>query len=167
MFTCVQIDAKFDRFSSKATLALKPQIIREKPDHFMTLTIKTQVSKSDRPGLKVSLFSKLYVVSQVMTPPDFGDNELHFLVDNKPLEISYLTLGDIPFDLESKYSSRFGVHPVLSDSDLDNKRRVNLRGVLHRGFHNLAGFFDLLLRDLEDQLVVNLQDHSRLQFFAA
>jgi len=61
----------------------------------------------------------------------------------------------------------FGVHPVLADSDLDNQRRVNLRGALHRGFHNLACFFDLFLRDLEDQLVVNLQDHSRLQFFAA
>ena len=64
-------------------------------------------------------------------------------------------------------TSRLGVHPVLSDSDLDNQRRVNLRGALHRGFHNLAGFFDLLLRDLEDELVVNLQDHPRLQFFAA
>ena len=29
-----------------------------------------------------------------------------------------------------------------------------------------VGFFDFSLRDLEDQLVVNLQDHPRLQFLA-
>jgi hypothetical protein len=98
-----QIDVKTDRFSNKTTLVLKPQALIEKPDHFVTLTIKTEVGKSDDLREKVSLFSELHVASQAKSPPDFGDSELHFLVNDKPLDITYNTIGDYPLSLESKY----------------------------------------------------------------
>ena len=98
-----QIDVNTDRFSQKATLVLKPQVLIDKPDHFVTLVIKTQVGKSEDRRLEVSSYSMLHVASQARVPPDFGDNKLHFLVDDKPLNIEYSTISDIPMSLEAKY----------------------------------------------------------------
>jgi hypothetical protein len=98
-----QIEVKTDRFSNKTTLVLKPQPLIDKPDHFVTLIINTEVMKSDDPLLKVSLYSMVHVASQARVPPDFGDSELHFLVDDKPLDIKYNTISDYPMPLESKY----------------------------------------------------------------
>jgi hypothetical protein len=97
-----QIEVKVDRFSNTTTLILKPQILIDKPDHFMTLGIKTEIGKSDDPQRKVSLYSFVHVDSQSKVPLDYGDDELRFLVGDKPLDIKTENFSEYP-SVEAKY----------------------------------------------------------------
>ena len=102
MSTNDQIEVKVDRFSNTTTLILKPQILIDKPDHFMTLGIKTEIGKSDDPQRKVSLYSFVHVDSQSKVPLDYGDDELRFLVGDKPLDIKTENFSEYP-SVEAKY----------------------------------------------------------------
>src|SRR5262245_26499982 len=93
-----QIEVMTDRFTQKTTLVLKPQILLDKPDHFVTLAIKTQVGD---PQLKV--YSTVYIASQAKAPPDFGGREAAFLVNDEPLTFETGLEGDRPILLEAKY----------------------------------------------------------------
>jgi hypothetical protein len=107
-----QIEVMTDRFTREATLVLKPQILLDKPDHFVTLAIKTEVGKSDDPQLKVSLFSKVYIASQAKAPQDFGDIKAAFLVNDEPLTVKISMEGDYPILLEAKYYIEKGNMPL-------------------------------------------------------
>jgi len=98
-----QIEVTTDRFSKKTTLVLKPQALIDKPDHFVTLTIKTELEKADNPREKASMFSRLYLFSQAKVPPDFGTSGPRFLANDKPLTIESGTIETYPTSLESKY----------------------------------------------------------------
>jgi hypothetical protein len=98
-----QIEVTTDRFSKKTTLVLKPQSFIDKPDHFVTLTIKTELEKSTDPREKVSTLSSLYLFSQAKVPPDFGNSELNFLANGQPLNIKSNMIEDYPTSLASKY----------------------------------------------------------------
>jgi len=153
-----QIDVNTDRFSKKTTLVLKPQIMIDKPDHFVTLTIKTQVGKSDDPRLEVSSYSMLHVASQARVPPDFGDNKLYFLVDDKPLDIEYSTISDIPDSLDAKY--------YIEKGNLPRKRTFSYY-VYDPSFANLSkaeniemklGPFEL---KLSNSVTANLREYGK------
>jgi hypothetical protein len=92
-----QIEVMTDRFTQKTTLVLKPQILLDKSDYFVTLAIKTQVGKSD------GLYSMVYIASQAKTPQDFGGSEAAFLVNDESLTFDTDLEGDRPILLEAKY----------------------------------------------------------------
>jgi hypothetical protein len=100
-----QIEVMTDRFTQKTTLVLKPQILLDKPDHFVTLAIKTKVSKSD------DLYSMAYITSQAKAPQDLGGGEAGFLVNNEPLSFNTDLEGDFPLLLEAKYYIEKGNMP--------------------------------------------------------
>jgi len=92
-----QIEVISDRFTRETTLALKPQILLDKPDHFVTLAIKTKVGKSH------DLYSMVYIASQAKAPQDFGGSETAFLINDEPLTFDTDLEGDRPILLEAKY----------------------------------------------------------------
>src|SRR5262245_58427703 len=92
--TSDQIEIKADRFSGITTVALKPQVILDKEDHQLTMEIKTKLGEkyqfdSERDEVKAEIWFR----SQAKNPIDFGDQELHFLIDDQPLDIGRIPGG--------------------------------------------------------------------------
>src|SRR5215470_11302057 len=90
-----QIEIKEDRFSGVTTVLLKPQVIMDKPDHQLTIEIKTKLGEKgqldfEKDDVKAETrFRSLYKGSV-----DFGDQELHLLIDGKPLDLGKIPGGD-------------------------------------------------------------------------
>src|SRR2546423_9702742 len=73
-----------------------------------------------------------------------------------------LTLNDyLPFTIY--HSLLLNIHPVLARPDLDFERHVELYGRLHLALEYFGDLFGLLLRGFDEQLVVHLHDHLRLE----
>ena len=86
--TSDQIEVKTDRFSGVTTVKLKPQVILDKPDHQMTIDIETKLGeKGQLDSEKDDVKAEAWFRSQSKDPVDFGDQELHFLIDDKPLDL--------------------------------------------------------------------------------
>jgi len=77
------------------TVKLKPQVILDKPDHQMTIDIETKLGEKgqldfEKDDVKAETrFRSLYKGSV-----DFGDQELHLLIDGKPLDLGKIPGGD-------------------------------------------------------------------------
>jgi hypothetical protein len=90
-----QVEVKTDRFSGVTTVKLKPQVILDKPDHQMTIEIETKLGEKgqldfEKDDVKAETrFRSLYKGSV-----DFGDQELHLLIDGKPLDLGKIPGGD-------------------------------------------------------------------------
>ncbi|SRR6266540_52503 len=90
-----QVEVKTDRFSGVTTVKLKPQVILDKPDHQMTIDIETKLGEKgqldfEKDDVKAETrFRSLYKGSV-----DFGDQELHLLIDGKPLDLGKIPGGD-------------------------------------------------------------------------
>src|SRR5262245_31685164 len=83
-----QVEVKTDRFSGVTTVKLKPQVILDKPDHQMTIEIETKLGEKGQLDFeKDDLKAEAWFRSQSKDPVDFGDQELHFLLDDKPLDL--------------------------------------------------------------------------------
>ncbi len=153
-----QIDVKTDRFSQKATLVLTPQVLIDKPDHFVTLTIQTEVGKSDNPRREVSSYSQLHVASQARVPPDFGDSELHILVEDKPLNIKYDTISDYPMSMDAKY--------YIEKTNLPRKRTYSYY-VYDPSFDSLSKAENIEMRlgpfemKLSNSVIANLREYGK------
>src|SRR5215813_10187349 len=81
-----QIEVKTDRFSNVTTVMLKPQVILDKPDHYLTMEIKAKLGEKkflDSEREMVNAFVSF--VSQSKEPVNFGDRQLHFMVDAETL----------------------------------------------------------------------------------
>jgi len=83
-----QVEVKTDRFSGVTTVKLKPQVILDKPDHQLTMEIEAKlgekkVSDLEREDVKAIVSFE----SQSKASVDFGDEQLHFLIDGKPLNL--------------------------------------------------------------------------------
>src|SRR5262245_2318003 len=86
--TSDQIEVKTDRFSGVTTVKLKPQVILDKPDHQMTIDIETKLGEKGQLDFeKDDVKAEAWFRSQSKDPLDFGDQELHFLLDDKPLDL--------------------------------------------------------------------------------
>jgi len=93
--TSTQIEVKSDRFSGVTTVKLKPQVILEKPDHQLTMEIETKLGeKTHYNSEKDEVRSFILFRSQSKDPVDFGDEELHIVIDGKPIEITR-SIGDV------------------------------------------------------------------------
>jgi len=83
-----QVEVKTDRFSGVTTVKLKPLVILDKPDHQMTIEIETKLGEKGQLDFeKGDVKAEAWFRSQSKDPVDFGDQELHFLIDDKPLDL--------------------------------------------------------------------------------
>jgi hypothetical protein len=93
-----QIEVKTDRFSNVTTVTLKPQLIIDKADHVITMGIKARLGEkkfSDLERETVDAYAEFE--SQSKTPVDFGDQELHFIINSAPLNLGKKEFKLIPF----------------------------------------------------------------------
>jgi hypothetical protein len=82
------IEVKTDRFSNVTTVNLKPQAILDKPDHLITMEIKTKLEQKRADDIfRDSVDAYVYFESHSGGGVDFGDGEIHLLVDGRPLRI--------------------------------------------------------------------------------
>jgi hypothetical protein len=80
------IEVKTDRFSNVTTVTLKPQVILDKPDHVITMGIETKLGEKkshDWEREMVEAFATLE--SQSKGPVDFGDEEIHYIINGQTL----------------------------------------------------------------------------------
>jgi hypothetical protein len=90
-----QIEVKTDRFSGVTTVKLKPQVILDKPDHQMTIDIETKLGEKGQLDFeKDDVAAKVWFRSLYKGSVDFGDQELHLLIDGKPLNHGKISGGD-------------------------------------------------------------------------
>jgi hypothetical protein len=86
--TSDQVEVKTDRFSGVTTVKLKPLVILDKPDHQMTIEVETKLGEKGQLDFeKDDVKAEAWFRSQSKDPVDFGDQELHFLIDEKPLDL--------------------------------------------------------------------------------
>ncbi|MBO0862044.1 MAG: hypothetical protein J2P21_26840 [Chloracidobacterium sp.] len=90
-----QIEVKKDKFSNVTTVTLKPQVIFDKPNHQLTIEIMTKLGeKGQFESEKDYVKAEVWFRSQAIDLVDFGDQELHFLIDGNPLDLGR-AMGDI------------------------------------------------------------------------
>jgi hypothetical protein len=87
-----QIEIKEDRFSGVTTVVLKPQLILDNQDHQLTIEIKTKLGEKGKLDFeKDDVAAEVWFRSLYKGSVNFGDKELHFIIDGKPLN-----LGEMP-----------------------------------------------------------------------
>jgi hypothetical protein len=92
-----QVEVKTDRYSEATTVKLKPQLILDTPDHFITMRLEAKFgekkirSEMEMANAIMTESAMIWFESQSKTPTDFGDRELHFIIDNKRLKIGEST----------------------------------------------------------------------------
>jgi hypothetical protein len=133
--TSDQIEVKTDRFSGVTTVKLKPQMILDKPDHQLTIDIETKLGEKVRfESEKEEVKAEVWFRSQATHLVDFGDQELHFLIDEKPLDIGRamgsLDVGVDKSKLKPGFRSSQSFVSIFSRSDLErfrNASRIDMR----------------------------------------
>lgn len=101
-----QIEVKEDRFSGVATVKLRPQIILDKPEHQLTMGIETKLG--DKKSFEwemgtVAAYAR--IESHYNRSVDYGDQELHLIIDGKPLNLDKAA-GGTPSESTLKPSFR-------------------------------------------------------------
>jgi hypothetical protein len=94
-----QIEVKTDRFSNATTVTLKPQPILDTPDHIITVGIKTKFGGNE-PSYdfqKDLINAYVDIESQSKEIVDFGDRELHLLINGQPLSFRDINLKTDPY----------------------------------------------------------------------
>jgi hypothetical protein len=130
-----QVKVKTDRFSGVTTVKLKPQVILGKPDHQMTIEIETKLGEKGQLDFeKDDLKAEAWFRSQSKDPVDFGDQELHFLIDNKPLDLGKTPGGTNTYKdkstLKAGFRSSKSFVSILDRSDLaqfSNAKHIEMR----------------------------------------
>jgi hypothetical protein len=126
-----QVEVKTDRFSGVITVKLKPQVILDKQDHQMTIDIETKLGEKGRlESEKEDVKAESWFRSQATSLVDFGDQELHFLIDEKPLDIGRamggLDTGVDKSKLKSGFRSSQSFVSIFSRSDLERFGKARL-----------------------------------------
>jgi hypothetical protein len=92
------IEVKTDRFSNVTTVTLKPQMVLDKPDHIITMGIETKLGEKksyDWEREMVNAYATLE--SQSKEPVDFGDEEVHFIINGQTLSLGKADLKVDPY----------------------------------------------------------------------
>jgi hypothetical protein len=88
-----QVEVKTDRFSEVTTIKLKPQTILDTADQVITMRLEAKFGDKkirDTTDQVMEILDEKAMVwfeSFANVPTDFGDQELHFIVDGKRLKI--------------------------------------------------------------------------------
>jgi hypothetical protein len=97
-----QIEVKTDQFSNVTTVTLKPQVILDKPDHVITMAIETNLGEKKSSALQREMVeARVKFESQSKGLVDFGDEELYFIINGKPLNLRKHEFKTIPYASES------------------------------------------------------------------
>jgi hypothetical protein len=92
--TSDQIEVKNDRFSGVTTVKLKPQVVLDKPEHQLTIRSETKLGDKKSYEWEMGTVSAyVWLESHYNRSVDYGDRELHFIIDGKPLDIGRITGG--------------------------------------------------------------------------
>ena len=132
--TSDQIEVKEDRFSGATTIILKPQVIVDKPDHQITMAIECKLGEKaiDRDDLE-RVKAIVYFVSESKSPVDFGDSELHFMIDGKPLSFGEANIRVEPYaskNLKTGFKIRERFLEIFDRSNVEqfsNAKRIEMR----------------------------------------
>jgi hypothetical protein len=93
--TSDQVEVKTDRFSGVTTVKLKPLVILDKPDHQMTIEVETKLGEKGQLDFeKDDVKAETWFRSLYKGSVDFGDQELHLLIDGKTLDLGKIPGGD-------------------------------------------------------------------------
>jgi hypothetical protein len=79
------IEVKTDRFSNVTTVNLKPQAILDKPEHLITMAIKTKLEQKRADDIFRDSVDVYAYFDSYSNGVDFGAGEIHLLVDGRPL----------------------------------------------------------------------------------
>jgi hypothetical protein len=88
-----QVEVKTDRFSGVTPVTLKPQTVLDTPDHFITMSLEAKFrdrkirDEADRATEVLEEGALVRFESQAKGVTDFGDKELHFIIDGKRLKV--------------------------------------------------------------------------------
>ncbi|MCI0665588.1 MAG: hypothetical protein L0220_31395 [Acidobacteria bacterium] len=151
-----QIEVKTDRFSNVITVTLKPQVILDKPDHYLTMEIKTKLGEkkfSDWEREMVNAFVNFE--SQSKVPVDFGDRQLHFMIDGKPLNLAKTSFSVSPHaDRYGKLKPGFKISE--SFTSLFDRRALEQFSKANRIEMRLGSFEPTL----SQSVVMNLREYA-------
>jgi hypothetical protein len=151
-----QIEVKTDRFSNVTTVTLKPQVIFEKPDHFITIEINTKIGEKKSYNFEKEMV-QAYVTfeSQSKGLVDFGDEELHFIINGRPLNLGKSEFSTIPYGSRTgklkpdfrllKFSVKILDRPNLEQFSKANRIEMRLGSIE---------------TTLSDQLVATLREYA-------
>jgi hypothetical protein len=119
-----QIEIKEDRFSGVVTVTLKPQVISDQEDHRITIDIKTKLGEKGLSDFeKDDMKAEIWFRSQSKGSIDFGDQELHFLIDGKSLDKGEIPGGPNVYADERTLKPGFKISEsfvsILNRSDLE------------------------------------------------
>lgn len=130
-----QIEVKTDRFSNVTTVTLKPQVILDKRDHKLTIEIETKLGEKGKFEFeKDDVKAEVWFRSQATDLVRFGDQELHFLIDDSPLNLGR-AMGDIDTSVDKSklkpgFRSSQSFVSIFSRPDLERfskARRIEMR----------------------------------------
>ena len=156
-----QIEVKTDRFSNVITVTLNPQVIIDTPDHLITMAIETKLGEKTLDDFEKEMI-KAYAKfeSQSKVPVNFGDREVHFIINGAPLN-----LGAVDLSINA-YAARYGnIKPGFKIS----KSGVKLlnRSALEQ--FSKANRIEMRLGSIEPKLsnplITNLREYA-IQVFA-
>src|SRR5262245_21379911 len=107
-----QVEVETDRFSGNVTVKLKPQTLIDTPELQLTMGMDYQLEKKklEESPILVEELASVTLKSSVKGSADYGDRELHFLVDSARLA--------------GRRTSSDRAHPLLSEQD-DKGRTPN------------------------------------------
>jgi hypothetical protein len=105
-----QVEVETDRFSGNVTVTMKPQMLIDTPELQLTIELKYRLDKKklEQSPILVEELASVTLKSSVKGSVDYGDRELHFLVDGARLA--------------GRRTSSNSADPLLSEQD-DKGRR--------------------------------------------
>jgi hypothetical protein len=105
-----QVEVETDRFSGNVTVTMKPQTLIDTPELQLTIELKYRLDKKklEESPILVEELASVSMKSSVKGSVDYGDRELHFLVDGARLA--------------GRRTSSNSADPLLSEQD-DKGRR--------------------------------------------
>lgn len=129
-----QVVVDKDRYSGATTITLKPQKLIDSPEHLLTMSAESKTS--DKPLIGFAEADERVMLKfdlQTTAALDYGDLELHFLVDGKPLRGGSIAGGGSPLlkpKPVSPYTKRrtlFGSLSVPTLGEIARGRKVEMR----------------------------------------
>jgi len=130
--TSDQIEVKNDRFSGVTTVKLKPQVVLDKPEHQLTIRSETKLGDKKSHEWEMGTVSAyVWLESHYNRSVDYGDRELHFIIDGKPLDIGRIT-GGAPTEstLKPAFKIMASFVSIFNRSKLEqisNGKRIEMR----------------------------------------
>ncbi|MCI0389662.1 MAG: hypothetical protein MOB07_12995 [Acidobacteria bacterium] len=151
-----QIEVKTDRFSNVTTVTLKPQLILDKPDLQLTMTIEAKLGeKTFSDWEKEEIKAIVDFESQSKGPMNYGDEELHFLIDGASVNLGRTPVRPTPY---AGRSNKLKPGFKLRDNFTNSLNRRNL------GYFSKSKSIEMRLGAIElrlDQAIVtNLREYA-------